>query len=204
MKRIAVIDYGVSNLDSVVRAVDKLGAQPVVTSRPEEVLDSDAVILPGVGAFKQGMAGLGTLGMVDALREFALEMGRPLLGICLGMQLLASVGTEGGECPGLGLIEGRVIRFTASREWRIPHVGWNDMHFKDPWPLFEGLGQGKDFYFVHSYHFAPEDAAHIYATTDYCCEFVSAVRKENIFGTQFHPEKSQKNGLKILQNFIEL
>ncbi|MDB5037194.1 MAG: hisH [Bacteriovoracaceae bacterium] len=201
---VAIIDYGMCNLGSVRRAFEECGADVKVIDQPRDLDSADHIVLPGVGAFTKGMANLHSQGWVEALNQNALKERKPLLGICLGMQLLAEIGLEGGETKGLGFIPGRVERFiSTSPEIRIPHVGWNEIHFESS-PLFKGLAPGTDFYFVHSYHFVIKNAANKLSSTPYCGEFVSAVHNQNIYGVQFHPEKSQKPGFKLIQNFLSL
>lgn len=203
MIRVAVIDYGMGNIDSVVRALEICGATPSVTSQEEEIAQAAAVVLPGVGSFSDGMNQLRNKGLVEILDRQVLDKGVPFLGICLGMQLLATRGTEGGETPGLGWIPGTVRRLSPEGEGeRIPHVGWNEVRFQGSEPLFTGIASGCDFYFTHSYHFIPESPAHVTARTPYCGHLVAAVRRGSIQGVQFHPEKSQKAGMRLLQNFL--
>lgn len=202
---VAIIDYGMCNLGSVRRAFEECGADVRLTDRPQDLDSADQIVLPGVGAFTKGMANLRSQGWVDALRKNAIEEKKPLLGICLGMQLLADFGEEGGGTEGLGFVGGRVVRFQApSANIRIPHVGWNEIHHAEKSSLFENIEAGTDFYFVHSFHFVVKDAATLGATTPYCGDFVSAVARENIFGVQFHPEKSQKPGFQLIRNFLKL
>ena len=203
MKTVAIIDYGMCNLDSVARAVEECGGTPLVTNNIHDLEIATHIILPGVGAFPDAMNQLCQLSMDTALREQVLENKIPFLGICLGMQVMATKGTEGEETDGLGLIEGTVKRLKPeSHDTRIPHIGWNEVHYMRSSPLFEGISTGKDFYFVHSYHFCCSDENNIVARTPYCGGFTSAISKGNIFGTQFHPEKSQKVGFQVLKNFI--
>lgn len=200
MRRIGIVDYGLNNLDSVARAVQECGGDPLVSKNPADLDDVDALILPGVGAFADAMLELTSRGF-DAFLRDKVSQGTPLLGICLGMQLLASFGEEGGGASGLDLVPGRVVRLQ-SQDARIPHVGWNSVELTAPTPLFAGIPTACDFYFVHSYHFvcdSPDDAL---AQTDYCGGFTSAVGCGYVFGVQFHPEKSQRNGLALLRNFV--
>lgn len=204
MKRIAVVDYQLNNIDSVVRAVEECGGTPVVTSRRDEIESCTSIILPGVGAFRDGMAKIHELGLDAVLRDQAAGGRVRLLGLCLGMQLLADRGAEGGGAEGLGLIAGEVRRLEPDRPGvRVPHVGWNSVAPVRDSPLLEGLAPGSDFYFVHSYHFVPASGEAVLATTDYCGGFVSAVQVGNVLGLQFHPEKSQRNGLRVLRNFVD-
>lgn len=205
MKRVAIIDYGMCNLDSVARAVEECGGTPLVTNNIHDLEIATHIILPGVGAFPDAMNQLRQLSMDTALIEQVLDNKIPFLGICLGMQVMATKGTEGEETEGLGLIEGTVKRLKpVSHDTRIPHIGWNEVHCVRNSPLFEDISTGKDFYFVHSYHFCCSDENNIIARTPYCGAFTSAISKGNIFGTQFHPEKSQKVGFQILKNFISI
>lgn len=205
MNIVAVVDYGMGNIDSVRRAVEECGGTVVVTDQARDLKTADRIILPGVGAFTEAMRNIKALSLDRALYEQAIEENTPLLGICLGMQLLASKGWEGKETDGLGLIPGEVRRLEPfGPETRIPHVGWNEVHPTRESPLFMGISSGKDFYFVHSYHFSPENDAHILAHTPYAGRFVSAVQSGAVFGVQFHPEKSQKTGLHLLKNFLAI
>lgn len=204
MKRVAVVDYGVSNLDSVARALEECGASPFVTSDPAELRHASLMVLPGVGAFADGMRNLRERGLDQALREQVLEQGVPLLGVCLGMHLLADRGIEGGETQGLGLVPGTAVKLQPDEPGtRIPHVGWNEVHSARPSPLMEGIEDGRDFYFVHSYHLACDDPADVLATTPYCGGIASAVQRGIVAGVQFHPEKSQKAGFALLRNFVK-
>ncbi|MBN2311725.1 MAG: imidazole glycerol phosphate synthase subunit HisH [Candidatus Hydrogenedentes bacterium] len=205
MSTVAIIDYGMGNLDSVARAVEECGAHPMVAERASALAEADRIILPGVGAFGDGMRELAARSFDQALRDEVLGNGIPLLGICLGMQLLADTGFEGGETPGLGFIAGEVVRLEPDTPGtRIPHVGWNEVEASRPCALFEGVASGTDFYFVHSYHFRCADSADAAACTPYCGGFVSCVHRGPVFGVQFHPEKSQKPGLRLLSNFLAL
>jgi glutamine amidotransferase len=204
VKRVAVVDYGVSNLDSVARALEECGASPFVTSDPAELRHASLMVLPGVGAFADGMRNLRERGLDQALREQVLEQGVPLLGVCLGMHLLADRGIEGGETQGLGLVPGTAVKLQPDEPGtRIPHVGWNEVHPARPSPLMEGIEDGRDFYFVHSYHLACDDPADVLATTPYCGGIASAVQRGVVAGVQFHPEKSQKAGFALLRNFVK-
>lgn len=204
MKRVAVVDYGVSNLDSVARALEECGADPFVTGNPADLADAALMVLPGVGAFADGMRNLRERGLDQALRQQVLENGVPLLGVCLGMHLLADRGIEGGETQGLGLIPGSVIRLRPDEPGtRVPHVGWNEVHPARASTLMQGIEDGRDFYFVHSYHLACDDPADVLATTPYCGGIASAVQRGVVVGVQFHPEKSQKAGFALLRNFVK-
>lgn len=202
--RVAVIDYGLCNIDSVLRAVQECGGSPILAADPAGIADATHVILPGVGSFHDAMRNLHTRKLVPVLNDAVVAKRTPFLGICLGMQLLASTGEEGGKTEGLGWIPGEVCKLSPRSDERIPHVGWNEVHHGRTSPIFDGIETGKDFYFIHSYHFVVADAGHAIATTPYCGGFVSAVNIGNIFGTQFHPEKSQKPGCRVLRNFLSL
>jgi len=201
--KVTVIDYGVGNLRSVTKALEFLGCQVVLTSNPNEVACAEKLVLPGVGAFGAGMENLRRLGLVEAIYD-AVKRGTPLLGICLGLQLLFDESEEMGRHEGLKLVRGKVVRFPEQDDIRIPHMGWNALHIRKREPLFTGVPDGAMVYFVHSYFPVPEDPSVIAATTEHGVEFVSAIAVDNIFGTQFHPEKSSKVGLQILRNFVAL
>jgi glutamine amidotransferase len=196
---IAIIDYGMGNLRSVQKAFENSGAEARITQDAEMIGRADKVVLPGVGAIRPAMAKLTELGLVPAIRS-VVEKGTPFLGICLGFQLLFEKSFEGGESPALGILPGAVERFTAGK---IPHMGWNALSLARPeCPLWAGLNDGAYVYFCHSYYVRPRDPAVTSASTDYGITFTSAVWSGNIFGVQFHPEKSQDTGLKIISNFI--
>ncbi len=200
--RALIVDYEMGNLGSVKRSLEECGAEVIVSKDPKDLDSASHVVLPGVGAFHDGMANLKQYGWIPTLKKAAKDR-IPILGICLGMQLLAEKGYEGGEMQGLGFIPGEVKRLTPKMPGeRIPHVGWNEVHQTKTSPLFEGITSGTDFYFVHSYYFFPVNKNHAIATTPYCGNFTSAVATENIFGIQFHPEKSSKPGFQLLKNFL--
>ncbi|WP_457746532.1 imidazole glycerol phosphate synthase subunit HisH [Sulfurimonas sp.] len=202
---IAIVDYNMGNLASVKNAFAKLGKDTTVESNPEKFCEYDKLILPGVGAFGDAMEHLQERNMVEAIKEFA-SSGKPIIGICLGMQLLFESSQEFGEHKGLGLIKGKVVHFDASKfseSLKIPHMGWNRMFTKEH-PLFSGLDKNHYLYFVHTYHVVCDDTDDIIGQTEYGYKFTSAVAHGNIMGIQPHPEKSHKNGLKILENFINL
>lgn len=205
MKKVLITDYGMGNIDSVARAVQECGGVPLISNKAEDFEKAHYIILPGVGSFATGMNHLFNSGLHEILSEQVINKGIPFLGICLGMQLLATKGWEGGETQGLGWIAGEVKRLEPDTpDIRIPHVGWNEVIFDKPSPLFQGIPSGKDFYFVHSYHFLCQNSQEAIAYTPYCGKFVSAVNKDNIFGVQFHPEKSQRLGFHVLKNFLSL
>jgi len=198
---IAIIDYGMGNLRSVQKAFEKVGARAEITQNEKTILGAEKIVLPGVGAMPPAMNKLAHLGLIQTIRE-AVESGKPFLGICLGFQLLFETSTEGGETKGLGILKGSVERFT---RLKIPQIGWNQLHIKKPAaPIFNGIGDSAYVYFCHSYFAKPGDPSVIAATTDYGTEFTSSVSRDNIHGVQFHPEKSQAVGLRILKNFHEL
>lgn len=201
---IAIIDYGMGNLFSVENAVKTMGFKVVVSNKADDIAAADKIILPGVGAFPDGMKNLKDLGIDKVLSEEILKKKKPLLGICLGMQLLASLGEEHEIVRGLGFIEGTVKKFNIiNKKFRIPHIGWNDVSFKKESPLFKNI-KTPIFYFDHSYCFVPKDDSVIIATCDHGEVFAAAIQKENIFGVQFHPEKSQREGLNLLNSFLRL
>ena len=210
MTTVALIDYGSGNLRSaekaLARAADEgaTGHRIVVTSDPAAVMAAERVVLPGVGAFADCMRGVSSIpGMVDALEETVLNKGVPFLGICVGMQLLAEWGREHGDHRVLGCIPGDVVRLEpAEPSLKVPHMGWNSLSLQQPHALFEGMADGTDVYFVHSYYIRPANAADILATTDYAGSIPAVVGRDNIAGTQFHPEKSQAEGLAFLQRFL--
>ena len=205
MKMIAIVDYGMCNLDSVARAVEECGGTALVTNKAQDLEIVTHIILPGVGAFPNAMKQIRRLSLDKTLLEQVLDNRIPFLGICLGMQLMATKGWEGGETKGLGLIEGEVKHLEPdTTDKRIPHIGWNEVHHVQDNPLFHGTPSGKDFYFVHSYHFNCYHEEDIISHTPYCGWFVSAISRDHIFGTQFHPEKSQKLGLQVLKNFLSI
>jgi imidazole glycerol-phosphate synthase subunit HisH len=200
---VAVVAYGLNNIGSVRRALIELGADVVIAEQPDALRGVSRIVLPGVGAFGEAMARLRAGGWIEPLREQA-EQRIPLLGICLGMQLLASSSEEGGLEDGLNLISGRVRRLDGlGCTLRIPHVGWNEVQFRGNAPLFRQVPQATDFYFVHSYAFDPADPGVTCATTSYGPAVTAAVQRGHIFGTQFHPEKSSRAGRQVLRNFLD-
>lgn len=205
MSKTLIVDYGMGNLSSVKRAFEECGADAFISENPADCARADHIVLPGVGAFPDGMAALTGGGWVEPLRRAGREERIPLLGICLGMQLLADRGFEGGETAGLGLIPGAVCRLVVvTPADRIPHVGWNEVHHRGGHPLLAGVSSGADFYFVHSYHFEAAQAEDVVATTPYCGSFISVVARGTIYGTQFHPEKSSRAGFQLIRNFLAL
>jgi len=201
---LAVVDYGLGNLRSICAALDRLEVGYRCTSDRSIISDVDGLILPGVGAFPDGMRNLRDLGLADLLSEMVLERRIPILGICLGFQLMAREGTEFGLTPGLGWLAARVARFEGlDPSFRIPHMGWNDCVRTRESPIFSDIPDGTLFYFTHSYYMECEDPTDVVAHSDHGKPFVAAIQKGNIFGTQFHPEKSQLHGLTLLKNFAE-
>lgn len=204
---IAVIDYKMGNLGSLTNALSFLGCDFTVSSKPDEILSANKIILPGVGSFSAAMKHLEEWNLVVLLKEAVSRKNIPILGICLGMQILASSGEEGGPVAGLGLIKGSVNSISSKLpEARVPHIGFNSVDVKKRSPdIFEGISTGTDFYFLHSYHFDCGDIADISSTVEYGgYDFTASVQKGNVFGVQFHPEKSQGNGLRVLKNFISM
>jgi imidazole glycerol-phosphate synthase subunit HisH len=203
--RVSIIDYDLNNLRSLCRAIEVRGGTPRIVTWPDELDDPSHVIIPGVGNFTKAMALLTERGWPAALRQLAAGGQTQILGICLGMQLLAKQGTEGGLTEGLGLVRGSIQRLEAhNAAEHIPHVGWNEVHTLRPSPLFDGIPDRTDFYFVHSYHFVAADPDCVLGTTAHCGGFVAAVQNGNVFGVQFHPEKSSHLGLRLLENFLGL
>jgi glutamine amidotransferase len=203
MSKIAIIDYQMGNLRSVQKGFEKVGQLATITSDARELAAAEKIVLPGVGAFGDAIAELRRRELVQPIRD-AIAAGKPFLGICLGLQLLFDVGYEGGEFEGLGVLRGKVVRFNLALPLKVPHMGWNRGGIKRRAPVLEGIADGTFFYFVHSYYVVPEDKSVIAIETEYGHPFCAAVWRENLFATQFHPEKSQAEGLKILKNFAEL
>jgi glutamine amidotransferase len=209
---VAIIDYGSGNLRSAAKAFERaigesgLDLDVSVTADAARLKDASHIVLPGVGAFADCKQGLSTLpGMEDALTEQVIGAGKPFLGICVGMQLMADIGREHVDTPGLGWVPGEVVAMTPSDETlKIPHMGWNDLNFSSPLhPIFEGIPEHAHVYFVHSYGFVPTDPAHVLASVDYGGPTPAAVGRDNLIGTQFHPEKSQAVGLRLITNFLK-
>ena len=198
---IAIIDYGAGNLRSVVNAVSRLGYEAHVTSSPAEVLDARAVILPGVGAAADTMVNLQQRGLDDPIRR-VIAGGKPFLGVCIGMQVLFSGTEEGGNHQCLGIVPGMVRRFAPGL--KVPHMGWNQLKQKIAHPIFEGIADEANFYFVHSYYVEPEDKALVAGETEYGITFCSLIIRDNLIATQFHPEKSGEVGIKVYDNFIKM
>jgi len=203
MAKVTIIDYGMGNLQSVAMGFEALDCHVTVAKDASEIEAAERLVLPGVGAFGEGMNHLRERGLIDAMKEQVLVQKKPFLGICLGMQLLADRGYEFGDHEGLGWIPGEVVKMNTNG-FLLPHVGWNNLKIKNNSPLLDEALNGTDFYFVHSFHFKAKNEEHVNTTTDYGEEFSSMVSKDNVFGTQFHPEKSQKAGKIILENFLKL
>jgi len=200
---IKIVDYGMGNLRSVQKAFQKVGYEAVICSKPDDLPPVEKLVLPGVGAFRDAIAELHKQGFVEPLLEH-IAAGKPFLGICLGLQLLFDVSYEDGEWEGLGVIPGEVVRFPPGEGIKIPHMGWNRLQLVGRPPIFDGIPAETHFYFVHSYYVVPREESVIAARTDHGVSFVSAIARDNLFATQFHPEKSQRQGLKLLENFARL
>lgn len=199
---IVIIDYGMGNLRNVQKGFEKVGFEARLTRNKREIGRSSAIVLPGVGAFKDCMENLQKFGLVEILLR-SIEKGKPYLGICLGLQILFSESEEFGSHQGLDLIKGKVVRFRSDPEHKVPHMGWNTIEKVKEAPLLRGIESGDFFYFVHSYCVVPGQTEWISSFTTYGSPFVSSIWKENLFATQFHPEKSQEKGLRILENFVK-
>lgn len=198
---ICIIDYGMGNLHSVSRGVEKAGGTISISGNARDIANADGIILPGVGAFEKGIRNLNELGILPLLKEKTAS-GTPFLGICLGMQLLFTYSEENGRHEGLDLIPGKVIRFEDTD--KVPQMGWNQVALKREDPLFAGIPQNTYFYFVHSYYCVPDDTADSLGETQYSTEFTSVAARNNVYGTQFHPEKSQNLGIQVLENFVAM
>ncbi|MEA2460100.1 MAG: imidazole glycerol-phosphate synthase subunit HisH [Actinomycetota bacterium] len=205
MNKVAIVDHGMCNLDSIARAIEKCGGEAHITDRPKDLEVANRIVLPGVGAFPDAMENLETAGLAEAIKEQVIEQRIPLLAVCLGMQLLMESSEEVRETKGLGLVQGTVKRLEPNgSQDRIPHMGWNELRLQKEEPLFAGVPEGADFYFVHSFVVTGVPDEEVVATTPYCGGFVSALAKDNIRGVQFHPEKSQRVGFKLLSNFLSI
>ena len=199
---IHIVDYGMGNLRSVQKAFEKLGVEAIVCTKASELADAQKLVLPGVGAFRDAIGHLKDQDMVGPIRDH-IAADRPLLGICLGLQLLFDVSYEDGEFEGLGIVPGKVVRFEEQPDLKIPHMGWNSLEFASGSPLLEGIPEGSHVYFVHSYYVAPDDDV-VATWTEHGTRFCSSITQGNLFATQFHPEKSQNVGLRLLKNFSTL
>ena len=200
---IAIIDYEMGNLRSVQKAFERVGHPATITSDPAVLADASKIVLPGVGAFRDAIAALRERLLVEPIRA-AVHSGKPFLGICLGLQLLFDKSFEDGEYEGLGIVPGEVVRFDVPAEYKVPHMGWNQLRFRSRPPVFNGIDDGAHFYFVHSYYVVPRDPAVIATETEYSQPFCSSIWRDNLTAVQFHPEKSQHAGLRLLKNFAEL
>jgi len=202
--RVGVVDIGIANLGSVLRVLSDLVDRVLPLTEPAQFADVDRIILPGVGAFPEAMRRLRDSRLDQSLTESVVDLGKPLLGICLGMQLLCSIGEEHEPTEGLGFIPGRVRRLDAASGLRVPHMGWNSLEVRRASPILSGIPNHQDVYFVHSYVFDPLDDADIVATTNHGSDFCSVIERRNVVGVQFHPEKSSNTGRSILRNFCEM
>ncbi len=200
---IVIVDYQMGNLRSVEKAFEKIGHPALVSSEADDIARADKVILPGVGAMNDAMAELTRRNLVQPMRE-AIQANKPFLGICLGLQLLFEVSYEGAACPGLGVVAGEVVRFDLPPEYKVPHMGWNQSRIVRRAPLLEGIEDGTYFYYVHSYYVVPRQAEIVAIEADYGQPFCAMIWQDNLFATQFHPEKSQTQGLRLLENFARL
>ena len=200
LRRVVVVDYGSGNLRSVSKALEQVGALPQISGNPKDILDADALILPGVGGGDAAMSAIHSRGLVGVIRQYATS-GRPFLGVCLGLQLLME-STEEGTAPCLGIVPGQVKRLPG--DLKVPHMGWNKVRLRHIHPLFQGIVQDTHFYFVHSYYADPDDSSVVAGVTEYGIPFCSVLISGNLMATQFHPEKSGDLGLKVYQNFIAL
>ncbi|MFH1406840.1 MAG: imidazole glycerol phosphate synthase subunit HisH [Candidatus Omnitrophota bacterium] len=198
---IVILDYGMGNLRSVEKGFEQVGFEALISSKPADLEKADAIVLPGVGAFADAMEELRSRKLIEPIKD-NIKHGKPFLGLCLGMQLLFTKSYEGSQTPGLGILEGEVKKFKG--DLKIPHMGWNQIEIKNECRILKDIPEDSYFYFVHSYYAEPKDKSVVAAWTDYGGEFASVVCRDNIFATQFHPEKSQELGLKILKNFGEL
>jgi glutamine amidotransferase len=200
---IAIVDYGMGNLRSVQKGFERVGHEAVVTNDPSLLASATKLVLPGVGAFEDAIGELRRRELVDPILSH-IDSGKPFLGICLGLQLLFDVSHEGGRHEGLGVIPGEVVRFSVPAEFKVPHMGWNELTILRRPPILEGIPDNTHVYFVHSYYVVPRDASVVAAETTYHTPFTSIIWRDNVMATQFHPEKSQELGLQMLKNFAEL
>ena len=200
---LAIVDYQMGNLRSVQKAFERVGHEATITADPADLDRAEKIVLPGVGAFQDAIAELRRRELVEPILA-AIDAGKPFLGICLGLQLMFDVSHEDGDHEGLGVIPGEVVRFSVPPDHKVPHMGWNQLEVSRRPPILDGIADGAHFYFVHSYYVVPSDASVVATTTSYPDPFCSSVWRDNLYATQFHPEKSQKDGLRILKNFAEL
>jgi len=200
---IVIVDYQMGNLRSVQQGFERVGHRAIITSDPEQVAKAEKLVLPGVGAFGDAITELRHRDLVQPICE-VIQSGRPFLGICLGLQLLFEVSYEGGEHEGLGILPGKVVRFNLPEQYKVPHMGWNQSIIRHRAPILKDLAEGTHFYFVHSYYVVPEDPEVVAIEVEYHQPFCAMVWRDNLFATQFHPEKSQQQGLSLLRNFADL
>ncbi len=200
---IVIVDYQMGNLRSVQKGFERVGHRAIITSDPEQVAKAEKLVLPGVGAFGDAITELRHRDLVQPICE-VIQSGRPFLGICLGLQLLFEVSYEGGEHEGLGILPGKVVRFNLPEQYKVPHMGWNQSIIRHRAPILKDLAEGTHFYFVHSYYVVPEDPEVVAIEVEYHQPFCAMVWRDNLFATQFHPEKSQQQGLSLLRNFADL
>ena len=200
---LAIVDYQMGNLRSVQKGFERVGADAVITGDPSEIAAADKVVLPGVGAFEDAIGELHRRDLVNPIKD-VITQGKPFLGICLGLQLLFDVSYEGGEFEGLGVIPGKVVRFDVASQYKVPHMGWNQADIIRQAPILDGIEDKTYFYFVHSYYVAPDDDSVTAIKSNYDGDFCAMIWRDNLFATQFHPEKSQEHGLAVLRNFASL
>lgn len=200
---IAIVDYQMGNLRSVQKAFERVGHEATITGDAKEIASASKIVLPGVGAFADAISELRNRGLVDPIRE-SIGADKPFLGICLGLQLLFERSYEDGEHEGMGILSGEVRRFEVPRELKVPHMGWNQVHYRSQPPIFENIDDQTHFYFVHSYYVVPDDCSLVSGEAEYPDPFCAMIWRDNIFATQFHPEKSQNAGLRVLRNFAAL
>ncbi|TVS19440.1 MAG: imidazole glycerol phosphate synthase subunit HisH [Planctomycetaceae bacterium] len=200
---IVIVDYQMGNLRSVQKGFERVGYSATISGDPDEIAKADKLVLPGVGAFGDAICELRQRGLIEPVCD-VVRSGRPFLGICLGLQLLFDVSYEGGEHQGLGILPGKVVRFELPPTMKVPHMGWNEAIIRRQTPILRGIEEGTHFYFVHSYYAVPDDPDVVAIEADYGGPFCAMVCRDHLFATQFHPEKSQQHGLKILRNFAEL
>jgi glutamine amidotransferase len=200
---VVIVDYGMGNLRSVQKGFERVGCHAQISSDPQVIADAPKVVLPGVGAFRDAIAELKRCQLVEPLLD-VIQANKPFLGICLGLQLLFDVSYEDGQWEGLGVLPGEVVRFDLPRRYKVPHMGWNQAMIRRPAPILQGVEEGSHFYFVHSYYVAPRDAEVVAIEADYGGPFCAMVWRDNLYATQFHPEKSQRVGMKVLENFGQL
>jgi glutamine amidotransferase len=198
---IVIIDYNTGNVDSVIKATKLFNPSVELTNNPKVIENAKKIILPGQGSFNYGMEQLHNLGLVNLIKDKVLNKKTPVLGICLGMQILANSSNENKHTEGLGFVDGEIKKIPT--KYKLPHIGWNEVSFKSTNKIFSNIENDKDFYFVHSYYFKYKNRENVIATSNYGFEFPSVIQKDNILGFQFHPEKSLKNGLKLMSNFLE-